>query len=486
MGDELKLSAGALFEELDGPLLEAAARPLGGPGRGKLLEADGTMKVAIIRPCISKGKRLGPKKLPPIYEAAMLQDHAGVFAGWPMYLDHMMEQAVEEMAEQLLEMGGQDLLGWLREKARSVQELGGRITESYWDPEVTYEDDEEYGYRPGAVVGKVIPQPTPLNMLEADPGILHVSINAWPKGAREGHASWDTSLRGMIIEGIRRKPRGSVDWVFRGGAGGRPLLEELSEDEVKVAVSVLEADYDAPQMKFKGKNLEDLKPDELREALQENAPHLLPALREAADPEDPEKKGKKGEPTDGKMSEDRVAEMLEESRKQTLAAIETKLEERADSVEEAAEKLVEEREVHRGLADIAKDLLEEAVHNGLPRDWAKKIQANYTLLPSGPTDGLLVEAVTEGDEPKTAEEVLKEKIGEDIQESIRLIRAGGGNPVITGLGASSEDPGGDGETKPAPRTSSFRDFLRDRGMVKEGDDAPSEGDQIGSMLEEAI
>ena len=246
-GEEDHLSAGALFEELDGaPLAEANSRVIV-PKRGKLIESDGSMKIAIIRPCVSRGKRLGPQKLPPIYEPKMLERNAKVFSGWPMYMDHLIAEALKEMADELREAAeGTDLLGWLEERSRSIKELGGRILESWWDPELTFEDDDDFGFRPGGVVGRCIPQDEPRRMLEADPGILQTSINAWPSGAKVGHPSWDSSQRGMAIEGIRKRPMGSVDWVFRAGAGGRPLLEEDDDFRAR-AVSLLESVYSAAQ-----------------------------------------------------------------------------------------------------------------------------------------------------------------------------------------------------------------------------------------------
>jgi hypothetical protein len=478
--DDLKehYDAGELFEELDGePLIEQASQVI--PARrGKLLQEDGSLRVSVIRPCISRGKKI--RGLSPIYTPRMLAENAAVFTDWPMYEDHLMEEAVGNFSEDLIEANMGDLLEWLQERARKVKELGGRIERSFWNPDVTFEDDSAFGFQKGAVEAQVFPQPRILEMLEADPKILNVSINAYPSGARPGPVPWEAGKRGMLIEGIRRKPRGSVDWVFRGGAGGRLLL---AEEDAGVAVSVLEAFYSAADGKGPlaretdlMKNLQDLKPGDLREFLAEEAPHLVEALAPEGDPP--------AAPTGG-ITEERLSELLQEQREEIEAA----LEERDDEVEERASQLVEERESLRTYQDRAFELLAEAQSNGLPKGWADDLKRRYTLLPSGPSSGLLnIQEEEREEDGKTVTltelEVLEDRVRADVKRSAELIQEAGGNtgPLLEGLGGKAAD--GDEGPKAAPKQSAFRDFLRESGDIEAGEDAKPESEQIKEMVVE--
>jgi hypothetical protein len=487
------ISAGELFEE--NAQLHEAASALIVPKKGKLWEerADGTLvgKVAIIRPCVSRGKKI--RKLPPIYSPRMLSEHAAVFTGWPMYVDHLMEQAVEELTERLEEAGQDELLEYLQERARSVKELGGRIEKSYWDPDVTFEDDGDYGYQPGAVVGEYVPQPKIREMLEADPKILNVSINAWPTGARPGAAPWDTSAKGMMIEGIRKVPMGSVDFVFKGGAGGRPLLRE-SDDLQERAVSLLEAAYssghssadpDEDTEDMAVKKLSEMKPEELREHLEEHAPHLVEALAPKEDDKKPEKKPEskpKKDDKDETVSPDDVKEMIEEGNAALLEKMKDEF--GPEKLEEQVDERLQERDEQRSLQEVAFTALEEAGRNGLPSDWVGELKKNYTLYPSGPAAGLLVEAEKDDDDKEVpAADVLKKRVKEDVAHAVKLIQAGGG-PVIEGLGGSTPDEGGSGEgddkTPAKPKDSAFRNFARRHGML--GEKAEEEEEKLSEIL----
>lgn len=455
------ITGGELFESEGAPLEEAQSRVLSG-SRGKLFESDGSMKVAIIRPCVSRGKRL--RNLPPIYTPQMLERNAAVFSNWPMYEDHMMEQAAESFREELLEHQMGDLLEFLEERARRIKELGGRVRESYWDSSVTFADDAEMGYQRGAVVGEAIPQRRIREMLEDDPEILNVSINAWPSGAREGVAPWDRSTRGMLIEGIRRKPQGSVDWVFRGGAGGRPLL---AEQDFEVAACVLESLYSASS---KGKNpltkdsaleteLKNLKPDQLREYLQENdLDHLVPALRE----------GEAARPAPAALKPEEIKAMVQEAVEETVSSIREEEEEEAATLREA-----------RSLQAAAHEMLSEANKNGLPDGWTSRLKEKYTVSGEHVPESLRL--TEQEDKPLT--EILKEAVEADIRDAVELIRESGGNPRITGLAPVSEGDG-DGEGEKAPRKQSrFVQFLRESGDIKPDGDK-SEVEQLSEVLQE--
>lgn len=500
-GDDDHFGAGALFEEMDGaPLAEATSRVII-PKKGKLFESDGSMKIAIIRPCVSRGKRLGPQKLPPIYEPKMLERNAKVFGGWPMYMDHLIAEALAEMAEELKEAAeGTDLLGWLEERSRSIKELGGRILESWWDPELTFEDDDDFGFRPGGVVGRCIPQDEPKRMMEADPGILQTSINAWPSGAKVGAPSWDSSQRGMAIEGIRKRPMGSVDWVFRAGAGGRPLLEE-DEDFKARAVSLLESVYsaakskDAPpkrtprQMK---KKLSEMTPDELREHLKENgAEHLAEALAEG---DGDGTKPKKGD--EAPVSRDDVKQIVKEALGEGMTQIAEELEDNAGSVEEKVQEQLTEREEARVLERKAEQLLAEATRNSFPKASADDIRLRYTITPSGipaslkvaEDDLTLVEKADDGKEKTvtlTAPEVVERRVRADIDHVIDVLRESGASPQVKGFGRSTKDSGAEGgKSGRVAETSAFRSFLHERGIIPSDPEKAEEG--IREMVEEGI
>lgn len=495
------LGAGALFEELDGdPLAEAQSRVIV-PKRGKLFASDGSIKIAVIRPCVSRGKRLGPQKLPPIYEAKMLRECANVFAGWPMYMDHLIQEALQEMAELLREASeGTDLVGWLEERSRSIRELGGRITKTGWDPKMAFEDDEEFGFQPGGVWARAIPQEEPKRMLEADPGILQTSINAWPTGARVGEASWDKSLKGMLIEGIRRRPMGSVDWVFRAGAGGRPLLEEDEELRAR-AVSLLEANYsaaksDAPPPKRKPKQmkkkLSEMNAEEAKAYLEEQgAGHLVEALVEA---EGDEGSGKTKKGDDAAVTKRDVKEIVKEVMGEVTEGLAEQLEEGTESVEEKAKELLQEREEHRILERKADQLLTESVSNGFSKSAADDIRARYMITPSGPGAGLRIaegdleveEEVKDGGTKTvtlTGPELIERRVRADIDHVINVLQESGANPQVKGFGPAKKDPGSEGGSA-APRRSAFRQFLAERKILPQ--DSEKHGDAVRELISEGV
>lgn len=439
------------------------------PKKGKLfeervIEGGHTVKVAkfaIIRPCQSKGKSI--KGFQPIYEPRMLAENAGVFTGWQMFMDHVAEELAEAIAE------------FLQEKGRSSKELGGRLLKTWYDPELTMKEDEENGHRKGGVVGELIPYKMVREMMEEDPFALAVSINAWPTAARIGRASWDTTKKGAVIEGIRSVPQGSVDFVPRAGAGGRFLTEHATPEEVRSAVSLLESAYSAsrdadpddaeePAVKKKlsemsSEEIAKLTAAQLNEALAQENPALAESLSTTA----PEPASTGG----NVVTEERLAEMLTEQR----TALIEEFSDSNKSAEELAEEIVLERESQRHLATVAEKLIAEAEGNGLPGAYGNEIRQNYLLLPSGARPGIIVtEAQLTDAEGKevTAEAVIESRIRADLLKSVELIEAAGGTPRIKGLSPSGKDSTGPGgevtETKKVLREgSAFTDFLRESG-----------------------
>lgn len=178
--------------EADLDLQEAISSP------ATTVNADGTVMMHLIRPCIGRGKGRH------LYEADMLQKNAGIFGGWRMYIDHETEQ-------QRRARGG---------LPRSVKDLGGVVLESKWDPSVPA--NGRFGA--GAVVAKVRPIKEISSLIDLHPSLVESSINARATGVRpvtrDGGRAW-------LVEGLESK--GSVDWVTDGGAGGKvvELLEAV-------------------------------------------------------------------------------------------------------------------------------------------------------------------------------------------------------------------------------------------------------------------
>ena len=203
-------SAAPVLEEAVGGGFDAN----GDPKEGGLFDKDKAIPLHIIRPGIGRGRGRH------LYEADMLEENAGKFAGWRMYVDHLSPEARKAA-------GG---------LPRSVRALGGRVLEASWDPDVPA--DPQRGHGPGAVVGRVRPVKFIREMIEDDPELIEASISAQATGVRQvtrdGQKVW-------LVEGIR--DRGSVDWVTEAGAGGRvaPLLAEAYDDDEAIEEALLES-----------------------------------------------------------------------------------------------------------------------------------------------------------------------------------------------------------------------------------------------------
>lgn len=175
----------------------AAARP-------SALSPDGTCLIHIIRP----GRGLGRGS--HFYPARMLQENAHVFTGWNVYVDHESEEAKRARGS----------------LPRSLNDVGGLIEESWWDPSVPAEG--RFGQ--GAVVGRLRPIRDLREIIAELPQAARFSIKARAtdvsEGVEEGHQVW-------VVEGIRDNPPGSVDAVTLDGAGGKvaALLEAMPDDE---------------------------------------------------------------------------------------------------------------------------------------------------------------------------------------------------------------------------------------------------------------
>lgn len=178
-----------------------------GSGDG-LFNPDGTINVAILRPCNGRGP--GQR----IYEAAMLERDAGKFKGWPMFDNHDSPRAKAARN------------GF----PRPPSELAGAIRESWWDPHFTSPEDAELGLDQGAVMGRCALSDPMEALVRKIPEVVKLSVNAQSTGMRAGSRN---GKRGWIVEGIVADPENSsVDLVTKAGAGGRvaSLLESLYDE----------------------------------------------------------------------------------------------------------------------------------------------------------------------------------------------------------------------------------------------------------------
>lgn len=400
------------------PLLEAAAPRIIVPKKGKVIQEDGTVQLAIMRPCISRGRRL--RGLPPVYESTMLARNAGVFRNWPMFQDHMPPEVAEAM----------------QKRGRSVSELGGRIVESWYDPDFVAEYDSDMGYWKGAVRGKAIPQEPIAAMIERDPDVLHCSINAWPTSAKPKTVE---GTKAMAVEGIRPRPIGSVDWVIRGGAGGRVLNEDERAEAVARVVTFLGEHYSSAHAMPASKtqttpDFSKMDAGALREWVQENAPHLKGALQEETT-EETTAAGSSTASLSG-ISEERFEQMIEERLDAATAKIQEGLESQSDRLEERAQEIVTEREGQRQLSDRAGKIIEAAV--GITPRMRADLKSRYAMLPSGATQAIqLCEA--EADDEKPADKVLEEMLEADIEHMQEIVREAQGKPPVRNQGGGSGD-----------------------------------------------
>lgn len=450
----------------------AAGQPVAPAPPGDVVREDGTVKMAIIRPCISRGRLI--RGLSPIYTPTMLREHSGVFTNWPMFRDHAVviaesdeaREVYEQEADARREMFEAICESWqsteerlteaVKKVGRSIDDLAGRVTRSWWEPDTVFEDDATFGYQPGAVTGLGLLLPSVREKVAADVGLMHTSINGYPTGGRPGPVPWQTARRGMVIEGIRKVPMGSVDVVVRGGAGGRflpspkkPAAKPLGEREV----SSPESGYASPQMA--GIELSNAtSADQLRAYVAENAPQLLTVLREgtAATPAAP------AGGDDKPLTRAELAESMREAQEsfaKTLAEqAEQSKTERDAAIAAERQASVFETEAHKLIEAAAK-----ARGGFLTGSWVADLKARYTILPSGPASGLLVEATDD----KPAIEALRENVKDDIEYARKLIAEAAGQPVVRAQGAAA--PG----TAPTGQQTSSS-WAEDLGLTEKQED----------------
>lgn len=389
-----------------------------------VVQPDGTFIVDVIRPCVGRGRGTH------LYEADMLERDAGVFAGWKMYVDHLSDQA-------------RRALGGL---PRSVRDLAGRLTESWWDPDVPA--DPERGFGQGAVRARMKPVPYVRELVEADPELVDFSINADATGVRPTMVG---GKRAWLVEGI--KPKGSVDVVTEGGAGGR-------------VASIIEAHMSLEDQE--AALFEDVSDDDLGAYLKEHRPGLLEALGIGeGDDGDGDGKPDGGAGKDGDevtITPDALREALSTDEGKALVReivadddtlrdlVEAQVADERDAIRAEAEASAHRRIEVRDLRDTAHGLIEAAK---LPEAFEREAKAKFDLTDEGPTEGLdvLPELDDSGSVVKSAHDVLTEAVNNeitharDLMASISPTRVRGQGPT-TPKDAGEGD--GDGSEKPNP------------------------------------
>jgi hypothetical protein len=198
---------------------------------------DGTVLVHLMRPCLGKGRGRH------IYEAQMLEreTNAGRFKNWPMYVDHRSPEAARK---------AQGL-------PRSLRDLGGRVVEAWWDPQVPA--DKEAGFGAGAVVAEAKPVPWVKELIDHDPQLVNVSLNTFATGVVPRTMGGRPAY---VVEGFADE--GSADWVTKPGAGGR-------------VVELLEAAMDAADAEDEPV-LETVSDEDLADHIRRHRPELAEAL----------------------------------------------------------------------------------------------------------------------------------------------------------------------------------------------------------------
>lgn len=455
----------------------------------RLVEAvadDGTVLLHLIRPCVGRGRGRH------LYEADMLERNATNFAGWKMYVDHQSPEARRAA-------GG---------LPRSIRDLGGRIIESFWDPNVPPSADGRYGQ--GAVVGRAKPTPFVSALIEHDPGLVEASINSNATGVkpvmRDGQ-------RVMLVEGIQKK--GTVDWVTEAGAGGKVV--ELMEAAAR--------DTDEAFM-------ESLEDDEFAAYVEHNRPGLLDALAEAKgkksddgndaegddDPDDAalmakckayEKKGlphgmamkaakramasavkeAAGKDEDMDVTPEALAEALSDPTvaEAFMPLIEAAVEARVTGLVEAA--LAEERDMIRAearadadrqieLRDLRDQAFAQIAEAKLPDALTETIRAEFTLVEGIPTPALDVvdEYDADGERTKTASAVLAEAVTDSVTRGRDLVAQLNPTRVRAVPGTTKPDGEPSSESKPDRLGDRTRALLESAGVTSPDDIYQSVGD----------
>jgi hypothetical protein len=358
---------------------------------GSLFRDDGAVKIHIMRPCAGQGRG------GHVYEASMLQNEAGKFVGWPMYIDH-------ESPEQVKANGG---------LPPSIFKLGGEVLESWWDPNVPAEGRFERG----AVEGWVMPSPWMAQLIERFPRQVQASLNTYATGTKP-RRSGNRVLN--VVEGFVNE--GSVDWVTKAGAGGgidTSVLESVMEswwseqsassDTAewlrKHRPAVVEALINPPNAPEHGEEDEPVDPKQLLEAINALSSEQRQTVVEAI------------------LDSDEAAPVIEAAVKDVLKdVLPVAMEAAGTKIEEAAlarvDERLSERESLTSLQEAAKARLTE--HSELVdvfREDAWRMIAEAEFKP--------VAADGDGKGGKSAREVMESVVDAEVERVKKLQEAAG-------------------------------------------------------------
>lgn len=360
----------------------------------------------------------------------MLQENASIFGehdadgqkvpGWKMFADHEAPAAIKARAG----------------LPRPIAHTGGRIEESWWDPDVPAEG--RFGQ--GAVRARVRPVGLVRRLLEEDPKILEASINAQATAVRpdvhEGQQVW-------VVEGI--EGGGSVDWVSEGGAGGKvvelmeAMMEEIGTDDEHDPLSVLEC----------------LTDEELRDYVASKRSGLL----EAAAGEETKA------PEGGEMAF--TPEDLQEALRDPESGVQSYVNELvASGLREGAEviraeaKAEADRQVQ--LRDMRDDAHRTIEATNLPDSWKKKLKGEFALVEGKPTPKLdQVDEVDEnGEVTKGAAAFLTETVDTAIEEQRELLAEAAPTRIEGQGGGEAEE----GAARAESGTPYWKEFLQEAGV----------------------
>lgn len=397
-------------EDLD--LREASVSIVEADSSGPV-DADGNVTMHIIRPGLGRGRGRH------LYEAKMLEANAQKFSGWRMFLNHLSPEAKKAK-------GG---------LPRDVQDLGGRIVESWWDPTVPAVPGR---FGAGAVVAKAKPTPFVRELIENDPEIIEASISATATGVRPGVHE---NQRCWIVEGI--EDRGSVDWVTEAGAGGRVVsLMEAAFAEDTDGIEAASASMTSEEFKA---FLHEKRPD-LAESLsstpplaatpgeQEDDMTITPeSLREALTDEDTREALLEALEID-----DYVAGLVQALVQQSLPTlVEAAVEAERDVIRATAKADADRRIQVERLERKAHEMVEAT---RLPDVLKGEIKQKFSIQESGePTAALDVvdKLDDDGKVEKKAEDVIAEAVGQEIDAKKAVVAAL--NPTrVRGQGPSAQ------------------------------------------------
>lgn len=416
-------------------------------GATTIFDSDNTVPVHIIRPGVGKGRGRH------LYEASMLRANAHKFVNWRMFVDHLSPEARKAA-------GG---------LPRKVRDLGGRITEAWWDPNVPA--DPQKGYGQGAVVGKARPVRWMRELIEDDPALVEASISAQATSVKPVHHG---GQRVWMVEGI--EDRGSVDWVTEAGAGGRvaPLIESSYASEEAVEMALLESMSDEEFVEYvreQRPSLNIAEADGDGDGGDGDGGDIDPAVQKLIDKGMSRKQAEafaKNKKTDESADQEGDMPLTKEQLQEALspeilaealdteaiqvaidARVRTALSEDRALANAERDAVIDRQWELRDLRDSAHQLIAES---RLPESWQENLKARFALREDrSPTPDLDVVDDIDGDGAvtKSAAEKLREAVEGACKEERRKL-AEVAPTRVRGQGAGSVQEGEDGDKSDLP------------------------------------